>query len=143
MINIYTRQLAEEQQYSGTEPFDVIDPKNIGEAIQTLKKHRQQTDEIAIYDISPRLNHNRILLPVNDHINRTGNNPLIGRQHELNVEFIDISDIYEQKINGVVTVCCGDSEAPEEFQYPSMFLSHLSILARVLNYKKIHAYVVV
>ena len=71
-------------------------------------------------------------IQVKDHINKTGSNILIGRQTLLNINFIDMTDIYSFEKNAIITVCCGD-KLNKNFDYPSHFLCHITILAHALK----------
>ncbi len=120
----------------------IVDPEDIDSTISVLRTLRKNSDTLEIYDCAPWLNLTGNRIPVSDHVNRTGVNPLVGRQKKLNVEFIDLTSLYVKKTRGVTTFCCGNHPVPDRVPYPSMFLSTISILARALDYKEIHAYVV-
>ena len=116
-----------------------INPKNIAETIKTLKT--LQKHPIEIYDIThnPQKPHNEKIV-VKDHINQTGNNPLIGIQSQFSEAFIDISNIYSAE-DGVTTVCLGTNydKHKKENEYPSTYLCYISILAKAIGVKKISA----
>ena len=69
---------------------------------------------------------------VKDHINKTGSSTLIGRQDLLNIDFIEMTETYSFEKNAVITVCCGEV-LNNNFDYPSHFLCHITILARALK----------
>lgn len=81
------------------------------------------------------------IFPVNDHINKTGSNPLIGKQKELSIDFIDIKNLYKQTNKGIITHCCG-SELNASLKYPSYYLCHISILCKALGINLISAYLI-
>ena len=116
-----------------------INPKNIAEAIKTLKKLQQHS--IEIYDITynPQKLHGEEII-VKDHINQTGNNPLIGIQSKFSEPFIDISNTYSVD-GGVTTVCLGAhyNQYKNQYAYPSTYLCYISILAKAIGIKKIKA----
>jgi len=57
---------------------------------------------IQIYDSTFTPHYKRgSIIPVSDHINRTGQNPLIGNSTSKKVEFIDISNLYHSDKNGM------------------------------------------
>ena len=81
------------------------------------------------------------IIKVKDHINRTGENPLISHQKKLNIEFIDITKIYKIEKNAVNTDCCG-KKLNKKYTYPSHYLCNISILAKAMGIKKISAFLV-
>jgi len=118
----------------------ILDPQDINECLKTL--YANLGNEIIIYDLVNTKTHKEgKKIPVNDHINSTGKNPIIGRQKALGVDFIDMTNTYTQQTGGVTTQCCGAHTNPEH-EYPSHFLSNLVILAKALNYKKISAFLI-
>ena len=116
-----------------------INPKDIVGAIKILKSLKQQM--IEIYDIThnPQMPHNEKIV-VKDHINQSGNNPLIGIQNQFLEPFIDISNIYNVE-NGATTVCLGAhyDKHKKNHEYPSTYLCYVSILAKAIGVKKINA----
>ena len=69
---------------------------------------------------------------VKDHINKTGSNILIGKQAFLNIDFIDMTETYSFEKNAIITACCGEI-LNKNFDYPSYFLCHITILAHALK----------
>ena len=116
-----------------------INPKDIAGTIKILKSLRQQM--IEIYDIThnPQMPHNEKII-VKDHINQSGNNPLIGIQNQFLEPFIDISNTYSVD-NGVTTVCLGAhyDKYKNKYEHPSTYLCYVSILAKAIGVKKINA----
>ncbi|MFQ6609210.1 MAG: hypothetical protein ACE5D7_00275 [Fidelibacterota bacterium] len=141
METIYTRQLIDEGHTPHPHAI-IVDPVNIDQTISTLKSIREKTVKIEIFDYSPPQKPTGRILSVNDHVNRSGINPLVGRQKLLDVEFIDLTGMYVKKKGGITTICCGNHPIPENTLYPSMYLSTVSILAKAMDYKEIHAYIV-
>ncbi len=78
---------------------------------------------------------------MNDHINRTGNNPLINKQDFLNIDFLDIGSSYVKKEKGIITNCCGE-QLKSQHLYPSHFLCNIIILAKALKIQECHAYLI-
>lgn len=97
---------------------------------QILANHQPQT--IKIYDTTTAET-NGPIIHVNDHINRIGNNPFIGKQQEFNIDFINIESLYIQNKNGVVTDSCGDKTPVG--RYPSTHLANIAIMCHVFKYK--------
>ena len=79
------------------------------------------------------------IIQVSDHINRTGNNPLIDKGNSKQIEFIDISNLYHSDKNGIITDCCGEV-LNKSYIYPSHYLCNLAIVARSEGTKKIQAF---
>jgi len=98
--------------------------------------------ELTIYDITKTKKHPpESIISVRDHINRTGKNPLIGKQKTFDIDFINITNLYQSKKNSVYTNCCG-KELNRKYQYPSHYLCNISILARAIKIQKIIAFLV-
>ncbi len=118
--------------------YFVIDLQDIEKTIKVLKNKKT----IKIYDltISSKLEKFQII-PVNDHINRTGKNPLITRQKELKIDFLDSTKLYKQKKKGIITDCCGE-RLNKNYLFPSHYLSNISILAKALKINKFSAYLI-
>ena len=62
--------------------------------------------QITIYDVT-YIKTNKKEIKVKDHINKTGENPIIGNQKKLKLDFIDVTKIYKNKKDGVVTTSVG------------------------------------
>jgi hypothetical protein len=118
----------------------VLDFSKTDECIIYLRSRKEKS--ISIYDITQnKKRSDKSIISVNDHINSTGSNPLIGRQKKLAIDFIDMTSIYQQTENGVVSHSCGKI-LDFQFDYPSHFLSHIAIIARALNFQAINAYLI-
>ena len=137
MLIITTKQLSET---SWKKKGHVVDPTQIDSTIQLLIK--KKTNIITIYDrtYNSKLLENEII-PINDHINHTGINPLIGKQKELNIDFIDMTHVYNKKHNGVITHCNG-REIKQGHSFPSHYISLITIIARALQYHTINGFLV-
>jgi len=116
----------------------VLDPSDIDRVIE--KVFIEASDEIHILDRTYSEDHeNDKEFIVNDHVNRTGSNPLIGRQNQLGVDFTDLTDLYVSDPNGVITNCVGENMNAPLISYPSAFLCNVSIIARAAGCRKINA----
>ena len=95
--------------------------------------HQKTLTEIQIIDATYS---NKIpkgtMVQIKDHINKTGSNILIGRQVFLSTDFIDMGETYSFEKNAIITVCCGET-LNKNFDYPSHFLCHITILAHALK----------
>ena len=101
-----------------------------------------EVQQLTIYDITTTKEHPvEAIINVNDHINRTGNNPLIGRQKELSIDFTNINKLYKSKQNSIKTDCCGKT-LNLRYPYPSHYLCNISILAKAIGTPKISAFLV-
>jgi len=115
-----------------------VSGNNFNSIFAVLKKTK--INILNIIDVTSSMSlPNKSIIQVKDHINKTGNNPLIGNQKLLGIDFIDITNIYDYNHNAVITTCCG-SELNKNEKYPSYFLCHVAIIAKALNIKKIRAY---
>jgi hypothetical protein len=138
-MKIITQQLFEKLQadhelLSG----QVVNPEDYS-ALHSLLIEEQ---EITIYDSTKTKTHPpNTIISVKDHINRTGNNHLIGHQKELKINFVDMSKLYKSEQNSITTSCCG-KELNEKYPYPSHYLCNISILAHALGITKISAFLI-
>ena len=108
-------------------------------AIYPVIKEAQQ---LTIYDITTTKEYPvETIFNVNDHINRTGNNPLIGHQKDLNIDFTNINKLYKSEQNSIKTDCCGKS-LNLRYPYPSHYLCNISILAKAIGVSTISAFLV-
>ena len=106
-----------------------------------LKKTQKN---IYIYDIT----HNTTLplntiIPINDHINRIGDNPFVGKQQFFKIDFINLEKLYLQTPEGVTTNSCGTKyyQHKQDILNPSTYLANIATIAYIHNYK-IQAYLV-
>jgi len=124
--------------YSGKEHPNgiMLDIKNFEDCFNKLKNMDKR--EITVYDIvySTKVESNKTII-VNDHINCSGINPLIGKQKFLGIDFIDMTNVYKKENSGVVAYSCGEKILPE-FKYPCAFLACFVILCRALQFKTIY-----
>ena len=105
--------------------------------INTLINKKRK--EVIIYDIT-YIDSKKETIKVKDHINKTGENPLRGKQQKLQIDFIDITNIYSDKKEGVVTTSLGSTKGKKEFKKtknPSTEMSNIAVLCKALEFKKI------
>ena len=97
---------------------------------------------ISIYDITQNEELDfEAIISVKDHVNCTGNNPLVGRQQKLGINFVDMTSVYEQKSEGIFTHS-GGKKLNLQFDFPSHYLAHIIILAQTLKFKSIGAFLI-
>ena len=120
----------------------IVDPTNINTTLKVLLKNKTKTNDISIYDKTYNKNlPNSHIIPVNDHINKTGINPLIGRQKQLNIDFVDMTHVYTKQPNGVITHCYGKT-LPLNTDNESHYMSLITILSKALGYISIKGFLV-
>ena len=138
-MKIITQQLADKLPKNHELSSNLaINPQDYLAIIHVLKEAQQLT----IYDITITKKHpKKTVINVNDHINRTGNNPLIGHQIELGIDFTNINNLYKCERNSIKTNCCGKT-LNLRHPYPSHYLCSISILAKALGIQKISAFLV-
>ena len=138
-MKIITQQLADKLPKDHKLLYNkIVNPQNYS----ALHSALIETQQLIIYDITTNKKYPlETIIGVNDHINRTGENPLIGHQKELDIDFTDITRLYQCKQNFINTDCCG-KELNVKYTYPSHYLCFISILAKSLGIKKISAFLV-
>ena len=110
----------------------IINPLDFVALHSTLKNKKK----IIIYDLTYSKKHPKYHeLTVNNHINCTGKNPLIYKMKNNN-NFLDLTQLYKYTENSVITHCCGH-KLNTQYNYPSHYLCHVSILARSLGVQEI------
>ena len=109
---------------------------NYNAIYKILQKTQTTTQKISlkIYDTTTGLNQPGKVLRVNDHINRIGDNPFIGRQKLFKIDFINVEKLYIQKSNGIITNSCGERPL-DDFVYPSSHLANIAMIGFILNYQ--------
>ena len=138
-MKIITQQLAEKlPPLHKLLSNQAVDPQNHSTLYSILKEAQQ----ITIYDLTTTNKHDYgTIISVNDHINRTGENPLINNKLLFNIDFINLCIMYKKEQKSVITDCCGKN-LNRRYPYPSHYLCNISIIAKVLDIKKIAAYLV-
>ena len=101
-----------------------------------LKGHLKdsQNQKLKIYDYTIGLKTPGEVFPVNDHINRIGHNPFIGKQQFFNIDFINVEQLYVQHATGIITNSCG-KELDLNLPFPSSYLANIAMIGLILNYK--------
>ena len=112
-----------------------------------LLKHKTKPNKhkkIYIYDITynTSLPFNE-LIPVNDHINRIGKNPFIGKQNFFKIDFINIENLYLYTPRGITTNSCGSKydQHKTHISNPSTHLANIAVIGHIHDYQ-IQAYLV-
>ena len=108
--------------------------------IKKLKKKLLEVDlneEIKIYDMGIVTSPSNKTCEVKDHINKTGQNPIIGNKK---IEFKDISKLYGSK-NGITTTCCGQ-DLNLNHENPSHYLCFYAILIFYLGFTNIKGFII-
>ena len=62
-------------------------------------KQVKNKEEIHIYDIGNNNTSKQSIIYINNHINKTGENPLRGKEQD-NIQFYDVTEIYQQNNKG-------------------------------------------
>ena len=144
MIQIFITDMSIKDKISSKEPHNitVISFNDNKSTINQIKKTPDGPIEIYDYTHNNEHGENQILL-VSDHINQTGDNPLIGNQHKTTEQFVDISDLYKTK-GGAITHCLGKNfnTHKHKHQYPSTYLCYISIIAKAIGRKNIKAFLI-
>ena len=101
--------------------------------INEIKKQLKNKKTIEIFDIthSQRKKKNT-RIRVNDHINKTGENPLLSCHP---IKFIDLTGLYKKDIKGTTTTCLGKKYKKEKKQHlqPSTDLCIIAILCKKIK----------
>ena len=101
--------------------------------IKGIKKKFKGKKIIAIFDIThePQKPKNKFFL-VNDHINKTGKNPLISNSP---IEFIDLTKLYKKNKKGITTISLGEKYKNEKHHHkiPSTTLCLIAILCKKIT----------
>ena len=119
-----------------------IDPLNTKKIIQFIKENN--TAQLNVYDITHNTQHNNNdIISVSDHINYTGDNPLIGYQKNLPNPFIDISNLYKETA-GVTTSCLGKhfNKNKNTHLHPSTYLCYIPIILKALKKEKPNGFLI-
>ena len=138
-FKIITKQLAKKLSIDNELNKETICDTHSYEEIHSILKLIPST-MIQVYDSTFTPHYKRgSIIPVSDHINRTGQNPLINNGNSKQIEFIDISNLYHRYKNGITTDCCGEV-LNKAYIYPSHYLCNFAIVARSMGIKKIKAF---
>ena len=100
-----------------------------------IKNKEKGLKKLSIYDITKNKNKkDGKIIKINDHINRIGTNPFIGKQSKYNIDFINIEKLYYQTEQGVTTYSCGN-KINVNLPYPSTHLANLATLGKIFNFE--------
>ena len=114
-------------------------PTEINKYIEIIKK-----TEINIYDKTKKQKQQtQEKIRVNNHINRTGKNPLRSNKNK-KIKFYDITNIYKKTEKGITTTCLGEryNKEKENFKNPSTTMCHVVFILRSKGYKKIKGWLI-
>ena len=138
-MNIITEQLANKlPQNSKLQKYNIVNPTNFNELYQLLTSNK--INEIHVTDSTRNKKKEQgKIISIKDHINRTGTNILIGKQKFLDINFIDMTNLYQRDKNSIITHCCG-AILNNKYEYPSHYICHITTLAHALKIKKIKAF---
>ena len=122
VLNNYKHYVIPFNDYEGL--YKLLHQNRKASSVQLLK----------IYDYTIGLKRPGELFPVNDHINRIGHNPFIGKQQFFNIDFINVEHLYAQHKHGITTNSCGETLEPS-LSFPSSYLANIAMMGLILNYK--------
>ena len=110
---------------------------------QIMETKKQNT--IHIYDLSKQAQTKQIkkIYKVNNHINKTGINPLRAQQTG-NIHFYDITEIYIKHKEGIIADCFGNKPASKTRQghISTNFLCNYVVCAHIFGFTSIYGYIV-
>ena len=136
----YTKLLSSIEHKKGVKIFDNESFEKTKKEIIKIKKN--QIIEIWGATATEKYK-NKEILQVKDHINFSGYNPLIGKQKNIKTNFPDMTNIYEQHKNAIVTTSRGKYFLQEEiYEYPTQYFCYFAIIARSLGIKKITGFLI-
>ena len=138
-MNIITEQLANKlPKSSELQKYNIVNPTNFNELYQLLTFNK--TNEIHVIDLTSTPNiKTGMIISVQDHINRTGTNILMGKQKFLGVDFIDMKGLYQSKKTSIITDCCGEA-LNNQYEYPSHYICNITTLAHAIKIRNIHGF---
>ena len=124
VLNNYKHYVIPFNDYEGL--YNLLHQNRKASSVQLLK----------IYDYTIGLKSPGELFPVNDHINRIGHNPFIGKQQFFNIDFINIENLYLQNKTGITTTCYGNRYATRNTtaEFPSTYIANIATLAHIHEY---------
>lgn len=108
---------------------------------ENFKKTTNKEEPVQIYDLG--FNKTQKIIPVLNHINKTGTNPLREDKTQ-KIKFYDITNIYQKQEGAKITECLGNKfpEKNKKGQTLSRFLCNYAIVAHYRGIKKIFAYII-
>ena len=138
-LNIITKQLYKALPHKHElKNIKVVAPQKFDEIYNLL--NNKNIKELWVTDLTSTklIDYNKII-KVKDHINKSGTNLIISRQVYLNIDFIDLSKLYNYDNESIITTCCGE-KLNTNFYYPCHYLSNITILAHALKIPSISAF---
>ena len=139
IMNIITEQLAKKlPKQSELNKHNVVNPANFNELHKLLKSNKIKEIHVIDSTITNKIEP-KTIIPVQNHINQTGTNILIGKQNLLGIDFIDTTNIYAQNGKGIITDCCGKN-LNQNYEYPSHYICYITILARAMKINNIQGF---
>ena len=129
-LTIITKELEK------TQLFKLAEKKYVWEkSIDTIKKNKfLKEKEIHVYDITKKEKEKEgKIYNVNDHVNKSGENPLILKNTK--IKFIDMTGVYEKTQKGIITNSLGTKYKKEnqKHSFPSTDIAKISIFLRFIN----------
>ena len=141
-INIFTKELS---KFKGVEKLkikkDLISCDNDN---KWLEKIVHKKTELCFYDLGFSKNPQKVI-PVKNHINKTGKNPFKNKS-KTKVVFYDITSIYKKQTGSKIVECYGNWNPPKtnKNQYiQARNLCYFTAMAYCLGFKNIKAFVVI
>ena len=118
------------------EPFvySCIDEKMITFLLNTSRQ-----EHVFIVDKTHNKQSDQRVFFVQNHVNKTGENPIRGRQSLSIKPFFDITEAYCKHEGAVTTTSCGKKylTMKDKEKYPSTYLSNITILCKAIGFNKI------
>jgi len=125
------------------ERFNLQDAKILPkESIHFFQKTNIKNTPIHVYDLG--FNNKNKIIPISNHINKTGINALMEKQKKT-ITFYDITEIYQPQKNAKIAECFGAHLRPHPFNkkyIQTRYLCNHIISAYYAKIKLIFAYVV-
>ena len=109
-----------------------------GKMIEFLLKNKNK-ETVLVIDKTHNKNSKKKKLFVKNHVNKTGENPIRGKQALSKEPFFDITSVYEKTKEGIITTSLGKkySKMKNKEKHPSTYLSNIVILCKALGFNKI------
>ena len=60
-------------------------------------------------------------------------------QKFLGIDFIDMTNIYQNQKNSIITDCCGET-LNKKYEYPSHYICHITTFAHMMKIKNIYGF---
>ena len=123
-----------EEKTKTTFVYSCVDDKMIDFLLKNKNKER-----VLVIDKTHNKNPKKKKLFVKNHVNKTGENPIRGKQALSKEPFFDITSVYEKTKEGIITTSLGKkySKMKNKEKHPSTYLSNIVILCKALGFNKI------